>query len=509
MLRSALVTILLNGGSTVLSFLNQLLIASAFGATAALDAYFVGVSVPLAVAANLNQMLVVALMPVLVVATRSGNGSALASAFTIAFGAIALGLAGLGLIFGPMIVVHLGGGRAEGHLETARLAFALFTVTGATMVLSGLLTAISNTERSFAWPILSAYGLPLGTMVAILLLRDRMGPSAIALGALVGSLAGLVLLAVVLRRRFGRPPYLAETWATVRATLARCPIFVLGLLPFSALVVSDSFWGPRLGLSVVSHLGYANRILVNLASVIMMGPVSVLAQRLSEHHSAGDAAAFRRGYAQGVRILLWVGGYLCAMLAVLAEPAVRLLFERGQFGVADTVAVAGLLRVMGLGLMGTNCAVLSFGALFARHAGGTAATLGVSLCAAYFGLSGLLGAGLGLGAAGVAWAYTLSWWSLTLVTMAFLARGALGSASVVAEGARLLATLALAALATGLVSTVIGALGESKGVDALRVIVAGTVGALVFGGLAVGAFRNPEVSGLYRRLRALCPRGVA
>ena len=507
MFRSALATILLNGGSTVLSFLNQLLIAASFGASATLDAYFVGISVPMAVAANLNQMLVYAIMPVLVGAVRTGRGASLTSAFGVAYVGLAVALAGLGLVFGPAILAGLGGIRGASDLATARFAFALFALTGATIVVSGLLTAIANTERSFVWPILSGYGLPLGTLVGILLLRDRLGPPAIAVGALVGSTLGLALLATVLRRRFAAPPYAAADWVAVRATLARSPVYLLGMLPFSALAISDSFWGTRLGPSVVSHLGYSNRILVNLAGVLMMGPVAVLAQRLSEHHAGEDAGAFRRAYAQGVRILLWFGGYLSAMLFVLAEPAVRILFQHGRFGPEDTRAVAGLLRIMGLGLMGTNCAVLSFSALYARRQGAVAAVLGTTLCLAYFALSGGLGAAIG--ATGVAWAYSITWWTFALLAMAVVSRGGLLSPPVVGEAARLAATLAFAVLASGLTNAALGVLGASRIADALRVGLAGAVGGLAFGLLAVGAFRNREVTGLLRRLRLLRPEAAA
>jgi putative peptidoglycan lipid II flippase len=505
-LRSALATILLNGGSNLLSFVNQLLIAAMFGALPALDAYFVGISLPLAVAANLGQMLSYAVMPLLVMRAKSDRSEAVGSALTFAFSLITLVLVAVGILASGPIVSAIGSSRLHGDYSIALASFKVFSVAGGLIVLTGIQTAIGNAHRSFLWPIIAGYGMPIGSTLAILVWGHRMGPVAIAAGNLSGTAVGCVLLGFVLRRYTKLPPYSSEDWRDVWRTLRQCPIYLLGLLPFSALAISDSFWGYRLGPSVVSSLGYSNRILVTVAGILMMGPISIIAQRLSETHSNEDSSTFDRTYVQGVRSVLWLGGLASVMLAVCANPIVTVLLQHGKFNSHNTATVALLLQAMAFGLIGTNCAVLSFQSMFARHQAKVAALFGVVLFATYFGLSGLLGKLYG--AMGIGIAYTVTWWIVCLATLVyFLGRRILVSPPL-REFAQWAATLLAVAAFGYAVRVGIEELVPSRSLGCL--LVATTASSLasmaMFMVLSVRAFRVPEICYLAQRLAQLAKR---
>jgi putative peptidoglycan lipid II flippase len=77
---------------------------------------------------------------------------------------------------------------------------------------------------------------------------------------------------------------------------------------------------------------------------------TVLFPALSRFASLGDTDAFRRMTAAGLRQIAFLLVPASVASAVLAEPIVRLLYQRGEFGPDETVVVAQALAAFSLGL---------------------------------------------------------------------------------------------------------------------------------------------------------------
>jgi putative peptidoglycan lipid II flippase len=71
-------------------------------------------------------------------------------------------------------------------------------------------------------------------------------------------------------------------------------------------------------------------------------------------------------YRKGMRLILAVNLPAAVGLAVLAEPVIRLLFERGKFGAADTLAMVPVLAVSAAGLPFLAFANLALRAFYAQ-----------------------------------------------------------------------------------------------------------------------------------------------
>jgi putative peptidoglycan lipid II flippase len=99
---------------------------------------------------------------------------------------------------------------------------------------------------------------------------------------------------------------------------------------------------------------------VNYAFLMMMLPVGVVGMAVataafptfSEQAAAGRLDALRNTVWRSLRAVLFLAVPASAGLILLAEPTVRLLLQRGAFGIGSTELVSDALMVFGIGIFG-------------------------------------------------------------------------------------------------------------------------------------------------------------
>ncbi|HEY8995617.1 MAG TPA: oligosaccharide flippase family protein, partial [Lacunisphaera sp.] len=109
-----------------------------------------------------------------------------------------------------------------------------------------------------------------------------------------------------------------------------------------------------LGLSLNDQ---ANSVL-NLATRVMELPIGVFAAAIAtvifpliaRHAARSDWSKLGEDYHKGLRLVMIVNVPAAVGLALLSEPVVRLLFQRGAFTASDTVLMTPILAVYALGL---------------------------------------------------------------------------------------------------------------------------------------------------------------
>ena len=100
--------------------------------------------------------------------------------------------------------------------------------------------------------------------------------------------------------------------------------------------------------------------------VFAIAVTTVVFPVISRHAAAGDFAAMGGAYRKGMRLILAINLPAAAGLAVLAEPVIRMLFQRGEFGAADTAAMVPVLAVSAAGLPFLAFANLALRAFYAE-----------------------------------------------------------------------------------------------------------------------------------------------
>ena len=110
------------------------------------------------------------------------------------------------------------------------------------------------------------------------------------------------------------------------------------------------------GPGAVSWLSYAFRLMYLPIGLFGVSIATAALPAVSRHIAVQDEAGVRHTTAQAIAMMLVLNVPATFGLITLADPIVRLLFERGHFTPADTAATAAALRLYAVGLVGYSTA---------------------------------------------------------------------------------------------------------------------------------------------------------
>ncbi|MFM0630082.1 murein biosynthesis integral membrane protein MurJ [Paraburkholderia xenovorans] len=180
----------------------------------------------------------------------------------------------------------------------------------------------------------------------VLVWHDPSSPVPLILGSTLGFLLQAVILGVLSGRADNIRARLSFSvsspqWPHMYRAVG---VFMIGQFIMSLATPLDQYFVAGLGDGNIATLGYASRVLGLLVS---MGAVAISRATLpvlSELLSAGDNARARSIALKWSLFMLAVGCVVAVVAWLLAPMVVKLLFQRGAFSAADTVAVSGLFR---------------------------------------------------------------------------------------------------------------------------------------------------------------------
>ena len=532
--------------SRVLGLLREMVIAAYFGASGPVSAFTVASSVPKMLYDFLiGGMLSAALVPVLSDYARLDRKQANAAeevAFAskgkqvgpnpelvrlvgalLSLAVVTLaGLAVLMVVFAPQVAGLLAGGFDAVDPTLLPLTAQLLRLMAPVVwfvSMAGLLTAILFALQRFTFPALASAIYNLGIIVAAPLLAGRVGIASLAIGVLAGSMVQFALMAWDVRRAGLR---FTVQWS--HPALAR---IVRLYLPIAAGLVVAQF---QVGLDrrLASGTGVQSIAWMSKATTLQQLPLGMISvaislaalPRLSQQFAAGDEEAYRATLARGLRMVVVMIVPILVGLGVLAEPAVRVLFEYGQFTSADSAQVVMALHVY---LAGALFAAIDFPLIYAFYARNNTllpAIVGVLSVLVYavialalvesMGYLGLVWADTGKQAAHALVMLALLYWTMGQLQL----RQRPESASELQGGrpapefsptARTVISVAGAAGAMFVVMTALlprfgAGASPSLATDLVQVVVGGGTGTLVYAGLLLLA-KQPEARQLYRVVR--------
>ncbi len=185
-------------------------------------------------------------------------------------------------------------------------------------------------------------------------------------GVLLGGFLQMAVPAATLMREGWRPRFDLRRDEGLRQIARLMGPTVFG----SAIYLVNMAVSRVLGLS----LNDGAATILNLATRLMELPIGVFAVAVStvifpliaRHAARGDGAGLAEAYHQGMRLILVINIPAAVGLAVLAEPIIRLLFERGAFGAEDTAAMVPVLAACAVGLPFLSFVSLALRAFYAR-----------------------------------------------------------------------------------------------------------------------------------------------
>jgi putative peptidoglycan lipid II flippase len=478
--RATLVTAALSIAGSLLGLVRDQSLARLFGAGSDTDAFLVAWTVPeLAATLLIEDGLALVLIPAFSLAlarrARGAAGDPVRALVAATLPRLCLALAAVAaLVAGaaPLLVRALAPGLPDPRLaaDCTRLTAISLLAFG----LAGYCSAALRAHRRFFAPAAIYVAYNTGIIAAMFLLGGRWGVRSAAAGVAAG---GCLMVAVQLpslwRQLTSRTP--APQGPGTGADAGERPMrfaLIAAVLLFAlcrqSQVLVERFLASSLPAGAISHLNYAQKVAqipMTLSLMVCTVTFPVVARALADGDTERARSRVERDLVLASCVVL-MG--MCAVIAC-APQMIELLFQRGAFTGADTVATADVMRVYAVGLLGQTLV----GALVRSYfSAGRPRWYPVGVMAAGIGVTSLIGA------------VTVRPW------------GVAGIAAANAFGITVTAALLLAGLRTGRRSSPHGVTVRVRQVLAqLSGPVLATVAATVAGAFAASRFDSP-VGGL-------------
>ena len=300
--------------------------------------------------------------------------------------------------------------RTRLMLELLRVMFPYMGLVCLAAVFMGVL----NARGHFFIPALGAALLNVVMIASVIWLVPRFGVGlqdqrklpeqifALAYGVLVAGVAQAAFQLPTMRREGWRLAWVTP-WRddTVRAVMAKMGPGIIGVAAFQlnvTLVQFASFWVDDY---IVASFGYAVRLMELPQGIFGISLATYLLTSLTGLAAEKKYPEFRTTLGQGLAYLVVINALATVLLMVLAEPIVRLLFERGQFGPDATDRAALALMCLAPGLVAFSMVNILARAFYALGDTQTPMRvsifcLGVNLLLSLLFITHLRQAGLGL-----------------------------------------------------------------------------------------------------------------
>ncbi|HJU46519.1 MAG TPA: murein biosynthesis integral membrane protein MurJ [Gaiellaceae bacterium] len=459
--------------SRVLGLVREMVAAYYFGITGLVNAFTVAFQIP-----NLVRALVAdaalsgAFVPVFSELLEKGEKRRAWRVASTIFWLVLLVLGGLTALFiliAPLLLRPFGnpGGDVDLAVGLARVLFPIVVLLGLTGVVVGILNSYDQFSIPALTPVLWNVAIIAGLVIGVPRVDGEEAKLYIYAGSIVfGTLLQLLLPLPWLRGLDGRLQLVLD-WrdpAVRRFFALLLPVTLsLGLINVNALI--DSIFASRLidPEQAPAAIDKAFRLYMLPQGMFSVAVATVLFPTLARLAARRDLVGFRATVGSGLRQIGFLLIPAAAISAVLAEPIVRLVYQRGAFTEDDVGVVAACLAAFSLGLVFNGWMLMLTRGFYGLQSNWLPTTIAVGTLLLNAGLNAVL--------------YTAGTWAIPLATsltniagaavmLAFLHRraGPLGTARVAASVLRVTAAAAVAAaVAFGVWYVLDRALGRSLG----------------------------------------------
>jgi putative peptidoglycan lipid II flippase len=498
------------GLSRLLGLVREVVAASYFGVSGAMSAFTIAFQVPNLVRALFaDSALQGAFVPVFSELLEKGERK---EAFRVAsslFFLICLILGAFTALFillaEPLMSVFAPGFDDDPALKdlTVNLARLMFPIV-VLLALSGLVVGMLNSFEHFSVPALAPVAWNAVIIAALAglvpVLPDDDEIYAYAIGILAGTIVQFLLPLPWLRGRGGRFTLSLDLKnERVRRVLKlMLPVTIaLGLINLSLLI--NSLFGTLVSDQAPAAIDKAFRIYQLPQGLFSISIATILFPTLSRYAARGARDDLRRTMGNGVRQICLLLIPSAVIMAVLAEPITRLVYQRGAFGAEATDLTSTAMLWWSISLPFQGVSLLFSRTFFSlQRPWATTALSGVNLV-----VNAVLAAALyePFGIAGIVIGTVAGTLAMCVSQGAILRRqlGGVEGVRMLASGVRMLAAAALlGGAAYGVWYGLDEALGRALAAQAVAVLGAIATGFAVYAA-AVWALRVPEA----RQIREL------
>jgi putative peptidoglycan lipid II flippase len=346
------------GLSRVLGLVREIVAANYFGVRGPINAFTLAFQIPNLVRALVaDAALSSAFVPVFSELLEKGERARawrVASTVFWLFLLIVGGLTALFILAAPLLMPPLTDAYDDLAVRLSQILFPIVVLIG----LFGIITGILNSYDQFSIPALTPVfwnlAIIVGLVVGVPQADSESGKLYVYAGSIVaGTVLQLLLPLPWLRGLDGRLRLALDLRdpAVKQVFKLMGPVMLgLGLINVNAVIgmfVAAKWIDPTIAPSAIDK---AFRIYMLPQGMFSVAVATVLFPTLARAAARGDLDSFRDTVARGLRQINFLLMPAAAVSIVLAQPIVRLLYERGAFEPDQTNVVASALAAFSIGL---------------------------------------------------------------------------------------------------------------------------------------------------------------
>jgi putative peptidoglycan lipid II flippase len=496
------------GLSRIAGLVREIVAASYFGVKGPMSAFTIAFQVPNLVRSLFaDAALQAAFVPVFTEQLeKRGRAEAfrVASALVFVIAVVLGSLTAIFVLLAPVIMPLFAPGFDQNLTDlTVRLAQILFPIV-LLLGFSGLIVGVLNSFDQFAVPALAPLAWNLVIIVTLVVLTPRFHGEnriyAYAIGVLLGTIVQM-LLPLPWLRRTGFRIVRSFDWRDERVKRVMklmLPVTLgLGLINFNLSV--DSIFATLISDQAPAAIDKAFRIYMLPQGVIAVALATVIFPTLSRLAARNDREGLRGTLAHSTRQMLFLLVPMTAVLLVLSDPITQVIYQRGQFDVAQTNLVSEALFYFAFSLPFAGVNLILIRTFFSLQRPWTPTLIALANLGVNAGLDAILYKPMGIGGIPFSTAIVSLVTTVLLVTVLRRLIGGLDARRTLDVSFRILIAATLLALAAlGVKALLDSALPSSSGAQLIVIAAAGGAGLLVYAA-ASSALRIPEA----RELAAL------
>jgi putative peptidoglycan lipid II flippase len=499
--------------SRLLGFVRDIVLSAVLGSGATADAFFVAFKLPNFFRRLFAEGAFSAAFVPLFAGELEAHGRDQALAFARqAHAALLLVLVPFSIVLilaMPLVVALLAPGMREEPatfalaVEFSRIGFPYLLFISLASLYGGVLNSIDRFAHVAATPVLLNLAL-IGAVLGLTPLLPNSGYAA-SIGLTIAGLLQWAWLLIACARDGVAMKLVRPRWTKRVARLVHLAIPVAiggGVQGISGML--DVVWASLLPVGTISALFYADRIAQLPLGVVGIAIGTALLPLLTRQLRAGQADAAMANQNRAIEFGLLFSLPAALALWILAEPMIRILFERGRFGPDDTLRTAGALAAYAIGLPAFVLVKALTPGFFAREDTRTPLYIAIMAIAANIALNVVFLYGTPLAQVGIALATSLSGWlnAAMLGGVLGLRRQWIADRRLVSRSLRMAgATIGMGGVLWLGQRLLAAQLGHADLAGVVTLLVVCIVGAAVYGlfGAALGVVRLSELRFMMRR----------
>lgn len=494
----------------LLGLVRDVVVAYFFGAQADTDAFFLAYRIPYLLVLMVAGALTATFVPLLSYRLATGRKKE-AWDLTVNLGniicVVLIAITVILIVVAPWIIPLIGFGFNAATADKAVFLFRILMIGFVFEGLTGLVIGMLNSLRRFA---LAAFAPAVGTVVALVItvaFARSLGITALAIGSVIGWIAGLAVLFPGIRDQGIRyRPRIDWHDPGVREVGAMVWPILIGSAVGKVSIFSDQVLGSMLEVGSISSLSYAEKLFQLPLGLFVAGITVPIFPLLSEQVAANAPERVKATVNFSMRLMGFLMVPATVGIILLRYPIIGLILEHGKFTAADTTRTAWVLLFLCLGLYAYAGRDTLTRVFYSYHDTRTPVKISVATVVINVGLSYLFMQFLGVGglALGTTVALTINF--LVLIWLLKRKIGPVGFGKTLDSLLRVTGVSAVMGMVVWAVDySLSGTMPATTGGDAVRVVVGLVIGATIF--LLVSRLvKMPELAEITDMLRAVLKR---